>query len=597
MICRYYQMSQPAVEKQAMLQVSRKWFGMHRRELVKKVDHQVWQRVDHAKDPDSTDLPAAAAAAAAASIPSDFALPGGRVAQRSAAAAAPAPTASAGGGRARLEETVGPSLVTVDFHRPFSINGILASRYRGTAVVVDASIGLAVVDRNTVPSALGDVSLTFANADRVNGSVVFVHPLHNFAFVRYDPAEVTVPVTAATFAPGEAGGLKSGDRAWLLGLCSDRLDAASSTSIVCRQTRVDKIGWQKLPTPQPPRYQQANLELIRLQDAVKSDGGVIATDNGAVAGLWASFFYQRASGGRGGATESQFHSGVPAEVIAETAVPLAAWIKAGGDNGQSSDRLASYALGANLEPISMAMARQLGLAQAVQDGAGVPPQKSALVVSRVWAGTAANKDGGAGLEPGDVLLAVGDERPPATMRAVERAVSSAAAAGAPCVAVEVLRGRQRRALSILPTRLDGLCSAATEGDRLVFWMGLLVQPPPLALQTQRGLAPQGAYVSCRYPGSPAGSGPGPTCRILEVDGQPTPDLDGFLAAVRPRASPAGEELCATALTSCRVKYVELTGSIKMATIKLDPRYWATGELRMTQSGWRRVDFDLKPPVA
>ena len=75
-----------------------------------------------------------------------------------------------------------------------------------------------------------------------------MHPLHNFAFVAYDPSLVTVPVTAATLASGEGGGLAAGDRAWLLGLCSDRLDAGSATTVVCRQTTVDTIGWQKRAT-------------------------------------------------------------------------------------------------------------------------------------------------------------------------------------------------------------------------------------------------------------------------------------------------------------------------------------------------------------
>ena len=79
--------------------------------------------------------------------------------------------------------------------------------------------------------------------------------------------------------------------------------------------------------------------------------------------------------------------------------------------------------------------------------------------------------------------------------------------------------------------------------------------------------------------------------------QPTPDLDAFLAAVRPRSTaaavPVGGSSGGVGLASCRVKYVELSGKVKMATIKLDPRYWATGELRMTRHGWRRVDFDLE----
>ena len=41
-------------------------------------------------------------------------------------------------------------------------------------MVVDVELGLVCVDRNTVPSGLGDVSLTFANTETVTGKVVYV---------------------------------------------------------------------------------------------------------------------------------------------------------------------------------------------------------------------------------------------------------------------------------------------------------------------------------------------------------------------------------------------------------------------------------------
>jgi hypothetical protein len=157
------------------------------------------------------------------------------------------------------------------------------------------------------------------------------------------------------------------------------------------------VAWQKLPAPSPPRYQQANLELVRLQDAVKSDGGVVADDEGGVLALWASFFYQR---GGGRPTESQFHSGIPATLIAETAIPLAQQLRDGGELA-----LPVWALGADLEPISLASARQLGLRldTAVDWTAG--KHRTALTVTRVWGGTGAG--GAAGLQSGDVLLSVG----------------------------------------------------------------------------------------------------------------------------------------------------------------------------------------------
>ena len=43
--------------------------------------------------------------------------------------------------------------------------------YYGTGVLVDKNRGLIIVDRNTVPVAIGDIRLTFAGSLEVPGKV------------------------------------------------------------------------------------------------------------------------------------------------------------------------------------------------------------------------------------------------------------------------------------------------------------------------------------------------------------------------------------------------------------------------------------------
>ncbi|EOD12706.1 Pro-apoptotic serine protease [Emiliania huxleyi CCMP1516] len=169
-------------------------------------------------------------------------------------------------------------------------------RYRGTGVVLDAAAGLVAVDRNTVTSTLGDASLTLGGRVTVAARVEYVHPLHNFALLRYDPACVPadVRVSAAKLAPRP---LPPGAEVVIVGLKSglnEDIDASRRVDFVCRRTRVANSGWIKLPLPNPPRFQVYNAETLGLEVAPPVDGGVLASDDGTVAALWVSCAYQPA---------------------------------------------------------------------------------------------------------------------------------------------------------------------------------------------------------------------------------------------------------------------------------------------------------------
>ncbi|EQD31700.1 serine protease, partial [mine drainage metagenome] len=86
-----------------------------------------------------------------------------------------------------LMTRLAPSLAMVTFSMPYSVSGVTEHYYHGTGVVVDAKRGLVVVDRNTVPVSLGDVTVTFAGTVQVPGRVVYVSPIHNLAVVAYNP--------------------------------------------------------------------------------------------------------------------------------------------------------------------------------------------------------------------------------------------------------------------------------------------------------------------------------------------------------------------------------------------------------------------------
>ena len=132
----------------------------------------------------------------------------------------------------RRAREIAPSLVLVNYDMPYTISGISDRHYYGTGVIVDAERGFVVVDRNTVPEAMGDVRITFAGELEIRAQVRFVHPLHNLALLEYDPALIgDTPVRAATFATRLP---EQGESVWVIGLRSDH-------KLIFRQTEVASV--------------------------------------------------------------------------------------------------------------------------------------------------------------------------------------------------------------------------------------------------------------------------------------------------------------------------------------------------------------------
>lgn len=57
-------------------------------------------------------------------------------------------------------------------------------------MIVDPSLGLVVVARDTVPSSFGDIDVTFNGLRRVQAVAVFIHPTSLFSIIRYRPDDI-----------------------------------------------------------------------------------------------------------------------------------------------------------------------------------------------------------------------------------------------------------------------------------------------------------------------------------------------------------------------------------------------------------------------
>lgn len=434
-----------------------------------------------------------------------------------------------------------PSLVMVTFDMPYSVSGITERNYHGTGLVVDAARGLVVVDRNTVPVSLGDVSVTFAATVQVPGHVVYVHPLHNLAIVAYDPKLIgATPVREARLAVHE---LRAGEPLWVVGLAAD-------SQLHARGTEIASIEPLQLPLSRTLRFRDSNLEAVHLVNPPSEFDGVLADREGRVLGLWSSFAYDN------GRELAQDNRGVPIELVAD----MVSRVRTGK---------ALHSLEAEFGVQPLASAREIGLSDAwtrrlAQQN---PVQRQVLtVVRRVGGSPAAGV-----LRDGDLVLAI-DGHTVTRFREVEQAAADRAQ-----VDVTVWRGDGERTLPVPTVELPG-----TDIERIVEWAGATLQAPHRSLSAQRGVAPAGVYVGYFAYGSPATRyGLYPGRRIVEVDGTPTPDLDAFLRVVTGRAD----------RSSVRLKTITWNNAPEVITLKLDKHYWPAYELRLTPAGWTRHSLE------
>jgi len=439
------------------------------------------------------------------------------------------------------QNALAPSLVMVTFDMPYSVSGITERNYHGTGLVVDAERGLVVVDRNTVPVPLGDVAISFAGTVQVPGRVVYVHPLHNYAVVAYDPKLIgTTPARSAKLKPRE---LNSGEPVWVVGLGAD-------SQIRSRATEIASIEPLELPLSRTMRFRDSNLETVQLVNPPADFDGVLSDKEGNVLGSWSSFAYEN------GRELAQENRGVPIDLGAD----MLERVRTGR---------ALHSLEAEFNAVPLASAREIGLPESWTQRLAqhTPTRRQVLAVVRLVGGSPAAQL----LQQGDLLLAI-DGQVVTRFREVERA-----AADKPLVHVTVWRGQGEQTLEVPTAEMPG-----SDLERVVEWAGATLQAPHRSMSAQRGVPPRGVYVAYFAYGSPATRyGLFPGRRIVEVDGAPTPDLDTFLKAVTGRPD----------RSSVRLKTITWNNAPEVITLKLDKHYWPAYELQHSPGGWVRTDLE------
>jgi S1-C subfamily serine protease len=433
-------------------------------------------------------------------------------------------------------QAITSSLVLVNFDMPYTVSGVADRYYYGTGLVADAARGWVVVDRNTVPVAMGDVRLTFGGTLEIPGRVEYIHPLHNLAVVSYDPKLIgSTPVKSATFVNRT---LNPGDDVAVVGLGAD-------FRLLSQSSEVANVSAAAFPLSRTLRFRDTNLDVVTLVNGPSEFDGTLVDLQGRVLGMWASFAYQS------GRDLTQVNLGIQADVVIDMI-----------DKLRAKEPLRS--LEVEWAQMPLATARKLDLSEdwIQRYEAHNPAKREVLTVAT----TVADSPAAGFFRAGDILLSIDGELAN-TFRQAERSSQR------PTVEVTVLRDGREVTGRVGTVALDGLGI-----ERVVSWAGALVQAPHRELAVQRGVGSGGVYVSFFNFGSPASrSGLFAGRRIVAVDGEATPDLDAF---VRVATSLGDKE-------SVRLNTMSFNDVPEVITMKLDPQYWPSYELVRDGYEWRR----------
>ncbi|GAB4827968.1 Protease Do-like 7 [Ancistrocladus abbreviatus] len=486
------------------------------------------------------------------------------------------------------ESVIEPTLVLVEVHVPPScmLDGVHSQHFLGTGVIIHHSqnMGLVAVDRNTVAISASDVMLSFAAFPiEIPGEVVFLHPVHNYAVVAYDPSALgsgASVVRAAELLPEPT--LHRGDTVYLVGL-SRSLRATSRKSIVTNPC--DALD---IVSADCPRYRAINMEVIELDtDFGSTFSGVLTDDQGRVQAVWGSFSGQLKHSNH--SSDHRFVRGIPIYTISQVLDKILSGAKGPAllINGVKRPMPLVRILEVELYATPLSKAQSFGLtddwvqALVKKD----PLRRQVLHVKGCFAGSKAEHV----LEHGDMILAINKE-PVTCFSDVENACQELDKNGESDGRLHMTILRQGHEIEVF------VGTDVRDGNgtvRVINWCGCIVQDPHPAVRALGFLPEEGhcVYVASIYLGSPVHRGGLYAFQwIVEVNGKSTHDLDAFVKVTKKLQD--GEVAC--------VRTINLKGKPRMLNVKQDLHYWPTWELRFDPdtAKWRRTIIKaLHPDVS
>jgi S1-C subfamily serine protease len=391
------------------------------------------------------------------------------------------------------------SFVHINCSMPIKVDGFPKSRRWGMGLVIDADKGLVLISRAIVPYDLCDITVTIADSIIVEGKVVFLHPLQNYAIVQYDPALVDAPVKSARLSSEH---LTQGAKTYFLG--HNRIGR-----VVHGSTTVTEITAVAIPANSgAPRYRAVNVDAITIDSNLGSscNSGVLVAQDGTVQALWLSYLGERSACSQ---RDEEYYLGLGAPTV----LPVISAI-------QKGEKPSLRILSVEFRSIQMAQARVMGVSDEWIKKV-TEANRSHHQLFMVSKRTFERSKHPVSLLEGDIILTL-NGKVCTTISDFDIMYSHE------LLDAVIVRECHEMQLQLPTVNADDL-----ETDHAVAFCGAIFHRPHQAVRQQISKLHSEVYVSSRIRGSPAYQyGVAPTNFVTHVNGEPTPDLPSFIAATR-----------------------------------------------------------------
>jgi pro-apoptotic serine protease NMA111 len=393
------------------------------------------------------------------------------------------------------------SFVKISCNMPVKIDGYPQARKSGFGLVTNAEQGLVVVSRAIVPYDLCDITVTVADSIHVEGKVIFLHPLANYAIVQYDPSLVNAPVKTAQLSTDT---IKQGADTIFVGF-------NQNFRVVVAKTTVTDITTVAIPAnAAAPRYRAINLDAITVDTGLSSQcsTGVLIGSDGIVQALWLNYLGERAPGSH---KDVEYHLGL----ATPTLLPILSLVSQGVKPKLNILNMESYV-------IQMSQARIMGVSEEwIKKVAQANPARHQLfMVRKIDCAPVSGPGDVQALQEGDIILTLND-------KLITKVSEFDIMYDQESLNALIIRNGKEMRIKVGTVPTEDL-----ETSRAVIFCGAVLQKPHHAVRQQISKLHSDIYVSARSRGSPAYQyGLAPTNFITHVNGVRTPNLDAFVKEV------------------------------------------------------------------